>query len=121
LATSALATPYPPSVAEPAKSSLPDTFVWTPKAPGGGNYMPSRTSSKASRTVGHAPRIAAAVEKARRATGETVSNSNVARYDNSNINDGVGDGTDSYTLYLGDGSTGAGWPAQSEWVSFENM
>ncbi|RAL07946.1 uncharacterized protein BO97DRAFT_462245 [Aspergillus homomorphus CBS 101889] len=38
-----------------------------------------------------------------------------------NNKDGKGAGKDSYTMYTGDGSTGAGWPAQSDWVSFENM
>lgn len=75
--------------------------------------MPSRTSPDVP--------SAANVKLASRATGETVKNGNVARFDNTNIQDGVGDGVDSYKLYLGSGSTSAGWPDQKNWVSFENM
>merc|ERR1712012_1201700 len=28
---------------------------------------------------------------------------------------------DTYKLYSGDGTTGAGWPSQSEWVDFDSM
>jgi hypothetical protein len=52
---------------------------------------------------------------ARATTGETVTNSNIAVY-TTNINDGIGGGTDSYTFYSGDGSTGAGWPSKSKWL-----
>ena len=38
-----------------------------------------------------------------------------------NDNDGKGSGNDAYKMYSGDGSTGAGWPVQSDWVSFDNM
>ncbi|KAL8791131.1 MAG: hypothetical protein Q9195_006028 [Heterodermia aff. obscurata] len=38
-----------------------------------------------------------------------------------NGQDGKGAGTDVYKFYQGDGSTGAGWPASTDWVSFENM
>ncbi|OSZ99926.1 HFB protein [Trichoderma parareesei] len=56
----------------------------------------------------------------KRAVGEIVT-STLARFDNSNGADGVGAGADSYTLFLGDGSVGAGWPDQSSWVSFDDM
>ncbi|RAL00754.1 aquaporin-like protein, partial [Aspergillus ibericus CBS 121593] len=41
----------------------------------------------------------------------------------STINNSQGKSTaqNSYTLYTGDGSTAAGWPAQSEWLSFDAM
>lgn len=51
------------------------------------------------------------------ATGGQVSNPKVA-VTSINNKDGIGNGKDSYTLYLGDGST---FPKQSQWVSFENM
>jgi hypothetical protein len=35
-----------------------------------------------------------------------------------NNNDGVGVGHDAYTMFLGDGSTAAGWPAMSDWYVF---
>lgn len=38
-----------------------------------------------------------------------------------NDNDGKASGTDAYTMYSGDGSTDAGWPAHSDWVSFDKM
>lgn len=38
-----------------------------------------------------------------------------------NDNDGIGAGSDSYTMYWGDGSLGAGWPTKEQWVSFEDM
>ena len=38
-----------------------------------------------------------------------------------NHQDGIGSGTDAYKVYEGDGSTGAGWPATTAWVSFEDM
>ncbi|KAL1984649.1 hypothetical protein VTN96DRAFT_8775 [Rasamsonia emersonii] len=55
-----------------------------------------------------------------RATGETVTNPNLAVY-TVNDYDGIGAGTDSYTFYSGDGSTADGWPDQSQWVSFIDM
>ena len=38
-----------------------------------------------------------------------------------NDQDGNGAGTDAYKFYQGDGSSGAGWPATSDWVSFDDM
>ena len=38
-----------------------------------------------------------------------------------NDNDGKGSGNDVYKMYSGDGSTNAGWPALSDWVSFDAM
>lgn len=35
--------------------------------------------------------------------------------------DGVGAGTDAYKFYEGDGTTGAGWPDTTAWVSFGDM
>ncbi|KAL7949249.1 hypothetical protein V8C42DRAFT_208564 [Trichoderma barbatum] len=115
----AMAVPYPPSATNGARHPVPK-HAFPHKKVNGGNYQPSHTSkSKASKTSA-APAVAKDQDNIKRATSETVNNS-VARFDNSNITDGVGDGIDSYTLYLGDGSTGAGWPDQSRWVSFENM
>ncbi|KAH8706017.1 hypothetical protein BGW36DRAFT_285615 [Talaromyces proteolyticus] len=53
-------------------------------------------------------------------TGETVTATSL-QVTAVNAEDGVGAGTDSYTYYTGDGSTGAGWPAASSWVSFNEM
>ncbi|KAL7932834.1 hypothetical protein V8C35DRAFT_305610 [Trichoderma chlorosporum] len=58
---------------------------------------------------------------AARETGGKVTNKNLARFDNSNIEDGVGNGTDWYHLYLGNGSVAAGWPSKDKWISFEDM
>ncbi|OAQ64366.1 glycoside hydrolase [Pochonia chlamydosporia 170] len=111
LVGSAVANPFPPSVT--VKDDAPTKIAhYTPKFPGGGNYMPSKASKK------HNAKVSRALK---RETGERVNNGNLANYDINNINDGVGNGQDSYTMYWGDGSTGAGWPAKSRWVSFENM
>ncbi|KAK1249604.1 hypothetical protein MKX08_009607 [Trichoderma sp. CBMAI-0020] len=115
----AMATPYPPSIGKGPTAPVPDTVDFSPKKPNGGNYMPSKSNKAPASKTSDAP--AANGGKLRvRATGEQVTNG-LARFDNSNITDGVGDGVDQYTMYFGDGSTGAGWPDQSRWVSFENM
>ena len=38
-----------------------------------------------------------------------------------NLSDGVGAGVDKYVFYQGDGTTGAGWPDKSKWVSYIDM
>ncbi|PYH97276.1 hypothetical protein BO71DRAFT_448025 [Aspergillus ellipticus CBS 707.79] len=55
-----------------------------------------------------------------RATNAVVTNSAVAV---KTINDSTGksSGTDSYTMYTGDGSTQDGWPAKSDWLSFDEL
>ncbi|KAK5989646.1 hypothetical protein PT974_07901 [Cladobotryum mycophilum] len=117
---SALAAPYPPQIAENPHKTIPEVAKFRPKAPGGGNFMPSDASrAAASRTSPAAPE--AAVDVQRRSTNERVSNGAIARFDNTNIQDGTGSGSDSYTMYWGDGSTGQGWPSKDRWVSFENM
>ncbi|QKX59671.1 uncharacterized protein TRUGW13939_06811 [Talaromyces rugulosus] len=63
---------------------------------------------------------AALVGAAYATTGETVTVSSL-QVTAVNADDGVGAGTDSYSYYTGDGSTGAGWPDQSKWVSFSDM
>ncbi|KAL1965838.1 hypothetical protein VTN77DRAFT_5159 [Rasamsonia byssochlamydoides] len=60
-----------------------------------------------------------AVARAADATGEKVTKAVAVK--TINDNDGVGAGKDTYTQYNGDGSTAAGWPSQSEWVSFDDM
>jgi hypothetical protein len=40
---------------------------------------------------------------------------------NINDEDGIGAGSDQYTMYWGDGSAGAGWPTRDQWVSFTEM
>lgn len=117
----ATAVAFPPSILESKGQPVPDTVDFSLKKPGQGNYMPSDPSyTRVTRTSPAAPG-AAAVEITRRATGEKVSNGAVARFDNNNIKDGVGSGTDTYTLHLGSGSTSDGWPDKSKWVSFEDM
>ena len=54
------------------------------------------------------------------ATGGQVTNSALAVTSIVN-DDGVEPGSDSYTFYQGDGTTGDGWPAKSAWISFEDM
>ncbi|KAJ6786127.1 hypothetical protein PWT90_02483 [Aphanocladium album] len=56
-----------------------------------------------------------------RQLGGKVSNGAIANWNPDNINDGVGGGKDEYNMYWGDGSTGAGWPDRSRWVSFVDM
>lgn len=115
-----MAVPYPPSVAVPNNVPVPDTVDFSLKKPGGGNYMPSKSSSVPVSKTADAPVVVGNSKLEARVTGEKVTNG-VARFDNSNILDGVGSGADKYTMYWGDGSTGAGWPAQNRWVSFQNM
>ncbi|PYH40714.1 uncharacterized protein BP01DRAFT_307574 [Aspergillus saccharolyticus JOP 1030-1] len=57
---------------------------------------------------------------ASRATNAVVSVSGLA-VATLNGTDGSGAGQDVYTLYSGDGSVADGWPAQSSWVSFDDM
>lgn len=38
-----------------------------------------------------------------------------------NNEDGKSTASNSYTLYTGDGSVAAGWPAKSDWLSFDEM
>ncbi|KID82980.1 glycoside hydrolase [Metarhizium guizhouense ARSEF 977] len=114
LVGTAIANPFPPSVT--VKHDAPTKIAhYTPKFPSGGNYMPSR----ASRHTTKSPR------PLKRETSERVHNTNLANYNANynanNIKDGVGGGNDSYTMYSGDGSTSAGWPSKSRWVSFEDM
>ncbi|CRG91587.1 hypothetical protein PISL3812_08637 [Talaromyces islandicus] len=52
-------------------------------------------------------------------TGETVTTGQAVTA--VNPDDGIGAGTDAYTQYSGDGSTGAGWPDISAWVSYSDM
>jgi len=63
----------------------------------------------------------AAVPASERSTGETVFVNNIANWNKDNIHDGIGQGTDRYTMYYGNGETWAGWPARSSWVSFQEM
>ncbi|RFU72700.1 glycoside hydrolase [Trichoderma arundinaceum] len=115
----AMAVPYPPSATSNPKQHVPGKHVYPHKKVNGGNYQPSHTSKSTASKTSAAPAVYKN-QDSKRTSGETVNNA-VARFDNTNILDGVGDGVDSYTLYLGDGTTGSGWPDQSRWVSFENM
>lgn len=110
----ALAVPYPPSVAQPPTETVPDTFKFNTKPVNGGNFMPGTKTTPQPPSAGYS-------SLQRRATGETVTIAADANWDSSNIYDGVGNGVDQYTLYLGDGSTSQGWPDKSSWVSFDNM
>lgn len=68
------------------------------KYDGPGNYQPTRSFGPSE-------------------TGGQVQGA-LARYDNDNIQDGVGDGVDQYIMYTGNGDN---FPQRSQWVSFENM
>ncbi|GAD98869.1 hypothetical protein PMAA_009950 [Paecilomyces variotii No. 5] len=70
----------------------------------GPNYQPNRTEPAGARVL---------------EAGETVTSS--VAVTSINDNDGIGGGTDSYTMYWGDGSAAAGWPSIDQWVSFEDM
>ncbi len=100
LTTLASAIPYPPSATE-----VPAAFPHHVPHFGNkhGNFMPGNTTKASKRT-----------------TGGTVENPSLATF-NININDGIGAGSDSYTMYLGDGSQGNGWPTRANWVSFVDM
>lgn len=56
-----------------------------------------------------------------RQLGGKVTNSAIANFNSGNTHDGIGAGKDEYHMYYGDGSTGAGWPDRSRWVSFVDM
>ncbi|KAL7781767.1 glycoside hydrolase [Trichoderma ceciliae] len=114
-----MAVPYPPSVALGPTGPVPDTVDFSLKKHEGGNFMPSKSSNVPASKTADAPAVGGSKIEARD-RGERVTNS-VARFDNNNIKDGVGGGVDRYTMYRGDGSTGAGWPAQNRWVSFQDM
>jgi hypothetical protein len=86
-------TPFPPSLTVKPSAEPTSPAYFGHKA---GNYMPSTGSVNATKTTSD---LAARVLQVARAVGETVSNSALQRFDNSNINDGVGDGHDSYTMY----------------------
>lgn len=94
------ASPYP----HDATSAVPaptGTLFFGNK---GGNFQPSQTIKGV-----HVD-----------ATGGQVTNSNLAVTSIVN-DDGVEPGKDAYNFYSGDGTTSAGWPAKSAWISFEDM
>ena len=65
-----------------------------------GNLQPNRTDATADRDP------------------EVIGDLNVRDIVN---DDGVGSGPDEYNVYTGNGTTEAGWPKLTEWISFENM
>lgn len=112
--------PYPGEGSAPVTNVVPSKTqpFFGHKA---GNYMPdSGPSDKvhANTTEEYVKRGKALLA---RVTGEWVSNGAVARWDNSNIQDGIGSGSDSYRMYWGAGRANEGWPTRSQWVSFQNM
>lgn len=99
-AAAVTASPYPLD----ATSAIPaptGTLFFGNK---GGNFQPSKTAKGV-----HVD-----------ATGGQVTNGQLAVTSIVN-DDGVEPGMDAYTFYSGDGTTGAGWPAKSAWISFEDM
>lgn len=64
----------------------------------GPNYQPNRTAPAGARIL---------------EAGETVTSS--VAVTSINDNDGIGGGTDSYTMYWGDGSAADGWPTIDQW------
>ncbi|KAL1625209.1 hypothetical protein SLS56_007404 [Neofusicoccum ribis] len=96
------AIPYPPEAVSPVNkitSPAHGVAFWN------GTTHPTKTVNARTLT--------------RRATGGVVTGG--AAVDAINNQDGIGGGSDSYTMYWGDGSTGAGWPSEDSWVSFEDM
>lgn len=85
----AVPQPFPPSLLQEPVTPVPSTVDFSMRT--SGNYMPSRTS----------PNGAAPGAVQRRATGEKVSNGNLATHNSGNTKDGNGSGTDSYTYYSG--------------------
>lgn len=104
--------PFPPSATVKPAAAPTSPAYFGHKA---GNYQPTTNATKTTSD------LHARVLNAARAVGEWVQNSALARWDNSNINDGVGDGSDTYHMYWGAGRANEGWPTRSQWVSFENM
>ena len=103
--------PFPPFVTEsPSPLKLGDLPFFGHKD---GNFQPQKAAP--SNLTWTSTRFS------KRAPGETVQNGADARFDNSNIQDGIGDGSDSYTMYWGGGASSEGWPTRDKWVSFENM
>jgi len=97
--------PYPPEAT--VKPSVPvdfHPFFGNKK----GNFQPSTTKAVSKRRTSE------------RDTGGWVQISADAVW-TINDEDGIGAGSDSYTMYSGDGSAGAGWPTRSQWVSFTEM
>lgn len=70
----------------------------------GGNFQPTNLTQPGQRLTGGKVQIAAD-----------------ARFDNRNTHDGIGGGSDSYTMFWGSGSSGEGWPTRARWASFEDM
>lgn len=64
----------------------------------GPNYQPNRTEPDGARIL---------------QAGETVTSSVAVR--SINNKDGIGGGTDKYTMYWGDGSPSHGWPSTKQW------
>lgn len=76
-------------------------------------------AAPATPTTGEVDFSIGAVES--RQLGGKVTNGAIATWNPSNTNDGIGAGRDEYKMYWGDGSTNAGWPDRSRWVSFVDM
>ncbi len=79
-----------------------------------GNFLPG-TGVSSSNAISADMAVASVVHE----TDGQVENDAVAVTDIKN--DDGGDGEDSYKQYNGDGTTDAGWPDGSAWISFEKM
>lgn len=79
-------TPFPPSATVKPAAQPTSPAYYGHKA---GNYQPTTANVNATKTTSD---LHARVLNAARAVGEYVSNSALARFDNSNINDGIGNG-----------------------------
>jgi len=106
LATLTAAVPYPPEAT--VKPAVPDHPAFFGNKHG--NFMPFNNTPTPTRTTR---------DLVARAKGGVVTGG--AKVTSINNQDGIGGGQDKYTMYWGDGSAGAGWPAKENWVSFENM
>lgn len=103
LATYVAAVPYPPeATVKPPKPAHPAFF-----GNKHGNFQPYNVTLTPSRTL-----------KPRAEGGVVTGGAAVTTINNQ---DGIGAGSDSYTMYWGDGSLQAGWPTKEQWVSFEDM
>ncbi|KAG5985065.1 hypothetical protein E4U55_001806 [Claviceps digitariae] len=121
LMSSACAVPYslPMAVHKTNSTVQASTSILAAKKPNVGKLMPSDNCTSINTPSAGAPRRTSRIE--RRLQGQRVQNDQLATYRVDDIIDGNGDGADLYVMYMGKGSTSEEWPAQSEWVSFENM
>ncbi|KAK5117245.1 hypothetical protein LTR62_005862 [Meristemomyces frigidus] len=110
VATSTTSIPAASSTEAPISLSVASTTFLTSYAPAPSSYSAPASSSpvvlSTSSSISVAPAPSSTTSSGPAATSSSSSGSS---------------GSDSYKLYSGDGTTGAGWPSQSAWVDFNSM